>query len=166
MLRSRAALEQARSCGTTPGSAKPGAHIGRSAVSGCTARQRGGRPADFSPLRWHRYGQRYLSSYIAHTCRSGEPSGLTCEAGRGIGVVYHDGRVAPCELYPANWGNIMERPFSEIWNSNNNRSVSKRIRSSRCFCTHECFISASLNLQLAPMVKCLRWNLGYRQEKA
>ena len=109
--------------------------------------------------RWHHYKERYQASLIERTCDTNTYQGVPCEAGRGIGMVYSDGRVAPCELYPPDWGNIKEKSFSDIWNAKGNREFSEQVRSKKCFCTHECFLSASLNLQLAPMLTCLRWNL-------
>jgi MoaA/NifB/PqqE/SkfB family radical SAM enzyme len=109
--------------------------------------------------RWHYLKERFQANLIERTCRTNTYQGITCEAGRGIGVVYHDGRVGPCELLPADWGSVKERPFSQIWNSSTNRRLSDQLRLKRCFCSHECFISASVNLQLIPMLSCLSWNL-------
>lgn len=95
----------------------------------------------------HRVKERKQSRLIAETCRTNEYQGLPCEAGRNIGVVYSDGSVAACELLPASWGNIKHRSFAEIWNDVSNRRCSNQIRSTKCFCTHECFIGASLNTQ-------------------
>ena len=95
----------------------------------------------------HRAKERKQSHLIAETCRTNEYQGLPCEAGRNIGVVYADGSVAACELLPASWGNIKHRSFAEIWNDVANRRCSNQIRTTKCFCTHECFIGASLNTQ-------------------
>lgn len=109
--------------------------------------------------KWHRYKERYQANLIEKTCKANVYQGLACEAGRGIAVVYSDGRVAPCELQLPDWGNINSRSFYDIWNDPANREASNAYRKGGCFCTHECFISASLNLQLAPMFSCLKWNL-------
>jgi len=111
---------------------------------------------------WHSYKERYQADLIERTCRDDKYQGLSCEAGRGIGVVYPDGSVAPCELHPPKWGNIKDRSFPDIWNDPQNRKFFDELRADKCFCTHECFISASLNLQLFPMSSCLLWNLFYR----
>lgn len=115
--------------------------------------------------KWHLCKERYQAYCIERTCRTHTYQGIPCEAGRMIGVVYHDGGVAPCELLSSTWGNVNQHRFSEIWNSSVNREHSKRLRHTRCFCSHECFLSASLNLQLIPMLSCLTWNLFGRRRK-
>lgn len=109
--------------------------------------------------RWHQLKERYQAAIVENTCRENSYQGIPCEAGRGIGVVYNDGSVAPCELLPADWGNIKDRSFSEIWNVPDNRRSSNLLRKEKCFCSHECFLSASLNLQMKPMASCIMWNL-------
>lgn len=109
--------------------------------------------------KWHHFKEHCQADLIARTCYSNAYQGVPCEAGRGIGVVYSDGRVAPCELMLADWGNIKEQSFSEIWNIPANRKSSDQLRRNRCFCTHECFISASLNLQLGSILSCIGCNL-------
>ncbi|MFA6013033.1 MAG: radical SAM protein [Desulfobacteraceae bacterium] len=108
---------------------------------------------------WHKMKERYQSDIIHRTCREQRYQGVSCEAGRGIGVVYNDGRVAPCEMLPADWGNIHMTGFSEIWNDEKNRKRSRTLRTEKCFCTHECFLSASLNLHPVSMMKCMGWNV-------
>ncbi|MFH1132451.1 MAG: radical SAM protein [Pseudomonadota bacterium] len=110
--------------------------------------------------QWLSFKERYQARLVAETSRTGHFQGIPCEAGRGIGVVYADGSVAPCELLPRDWGNITKEPFPLIWNRPENRRYSSELRRTKCFCTHECFLSASLNLQFQPMLSCLAWNLG------
>lgn len=99
----------------------------------------------------HRVKERYQSELIERTCATNEYQGLPCEAGRNVGVVYSDGSVKACELLRESWGNIKERSFGQIWNEAANRKRALHIRQSKCFCTHECFISASLNAQPAKL---------------
>jgi len=109
--------------------------------------------------KWHHLKERYQAMLIEKTCQTNSYQNIPCEAGRGIGVVYQDGSVAPCELLEAGWGNIKEKSFADIWNNKINRKASDELRSSKCFCTHECFQSASLNLQAKSVLNCLNWNL-------
>jgi len=95
----------------------------------------------------HRSKENYQANIISRTCRQQRYQGIPCEAGRGIGVVYADGAVSPCELWDDAWGNIMKNRFSSIWNQPINRRIADNLRATGCFCTHECFLSASMNLQ-------------------
>jgi MoaA/NifB/PqqE/SkfB family radical SAM enzyme len=105
--------------------------------------------------RWNRWKEEYQARLVEKMCRQQAWVGLPCEAGRGIGVIYADGRVAPCELLPPDWGNVRDRSFVEIWNDPVNRARATGLRRDRCFCTHECFVSASLNLQVLHLLRCL-----------
>jgi len=110
---------------------------------------------------WHYFKESYQGELISRIVRARSYQGLPCAAGRDIGVVYHDGDVAPCELLPP-WGNLKEHSFAEIWGSQSSRSNSRKLRHDKCFCTHECFLSCTLNTQLTPLVKCLMWNIFRR----
>jgi len=81
-----------------------------------------------------------------------------CEAGRGIGVLYPDGQVSVCELLPP-IGSVRKTSFKNIWNSARLRKMTKELQKNRCFCTHECFLSAAINLQPAMMLRSIIWNL-------
>ena len=105
--------------------------------------------------KWLRIKDWYQSLHIARLCQTDRFSGVACEAGRQIGVVYANGDVAPCELLPPDWGNINSRPFREIWNAKNSRDEAKRLRCEKCYCTHECFIGASLNTRPIAILQSL-----------
>lgn len=109
---------------------------------------------------WHRAKEAHQAHLITQMMTSGQSQGIACEAGRGIGVVYSDGAVAPCEMIPAVWGNINQASLPAIWNEPQNRWAATKLRQTHCFCTHECFLSASLNLQPAAMARCLLWRFG------
>ncbi len=89
----------------------------------------------------------------------GEPSDVPCLAGSAIGVLYSDGTVSLCEMLedelPAangtgaahpRLGNVREAgyDFYAIWNSENTRRCREWIAATRCSCTHECFLTASI----------------------
>jgi MoaA/NifB/PqqE/SkfB family radical SAM enzyme len=105
--------------------------------------------------RWLRIKNWYQSLHISRLSQTDRFAGVACEAGRQIGVVYANGDVAPCELLPPDWGNINSRPFGEIWNAKYSRDEAKRLRSEKCYCTHECFIGASLNTRPAAILQAL-----------
>lgn len=65
---------------------------------------------------------------------------IPCYAGRISAVIDERGDVYPCELRHQKFGNLRESDynFSEIWKSGERRRVLSGIKTSRCFCTHEC----------------------------
>ena len=89
----------------------------------------------------------------------GKPSEIPCLAGSAIGVLYSDGTVSLCEMLedplPTVNGNSAAHPrlgnvresgydFYAIWNSENTRRCRDWIAATRCSCTHECFLTASI----------------------
>lgn len=47
--------------------------------------------------------------------QDGEPSGITCQSLRSTAFVSPEGDVYPCHVYDRPVGNVLRRPFSEIW---------------------------------------------------
>ncbi len=82
----------------------------------------------------------------AKTFKEKKFQGIYCNASDKIGVLFPNGDVAPCELLGEKIGNIREfgYDFKALWNSWKNRELRKKIRGSKCFCTHECFLSSSI----------------------
>lgn len=72
---------------------------------------------------------------------------LPCLAGKLVGVIYEDGKVANCEmLQPI--GQIGDGGFVDAWQSEKRLSQLKEVIESRkCYCTHECFLSPSVNYE-------------------
>jgi radical SAM protein with 4Fe4S-binding SPASM domain len=81
---------------------------------------------------------------IPATIESGYQS--NCYAGRLIGVVYANGDVYPCEILDKKIGNLRdyEMDIGLLWKSSRNREVTDWIWSSRCHCTHECFLTVNV----------------------
>jgi MoaA/NifB/PqqE/SkfB family radical SAM enzyme len=76
------------------------------------------------------------------TLRSGTQV-IPCEAGRILGVIDANGDVRHCEMLPP-FGNITERSFKAVWESNEAREERKKIVNQECHCTHECNLYPSL----------------------
>lgn len=79
---------------------------------------------------------------------------IPCTAGDRIGVLYSNGDVAPCELLNDRLGNIRtyDYSFRKLWTTQHADSIRKWVVGTKCFCTHECFLTASIAfspLQLA-----------------
>lgn len=63
-----------------------------------------------------------------------------CYAGKINAVIYPNGDVSPCEMLDDRMGNLREGSydFRKIWLSKRSDLVRKKIKASRCYCTHEC----------------------------
>jgi radical SAM protein with 4Fe4S-binding SPASM domain len=81
---------------------------------------------------------------IPKTIASGFQS--NCYAGRLIGVVYSNGEVYPCELLDKPLGNLRDYDMNlpELWASSQTREITDWIWSSKCHCTHECFMTVNV----------------------
>ncbi|HKE00824.1 MAG TPA: radical SAM protein, partial [Planctomycetota bacterium] len=73
-----------------------------------------------------------------------------CLAGRLSAVVYEDGRVAPCEILPDDFGNLRDVDFDlgRLWTSPRAQSLRDRIWAEKCACTWEC--QAGVNVLFTP----------------
>jgi MoaA/NifB/PqqE/SkfB family radical SAM enzyme len=76
---------------------------------------------------------------------------IPCYAGQIAGVLYSHGEVYPCELLDEPYGNLREWDYDlpRLWRSARANEVRRKIRKTRCFCTHECF--TTLNILFNPM---------------
>jgi radical SAM protein with 4Fe4S-binding SPASM domain len=83
------------------------------------------------------------------TILKGKYKGGNCAAGILGGVIYNDGSVYPCEMLSDSFGNIKDFDYNqkEIWNSSKAGTIRKLIRSRKCTCTQECFLSINLASQ-------------------
>jgi radical SAM protein with 4Fe4S-binding SPASM domain len=81
---------------------------------------------------------------------------IPCYAGNLTGVIRSNGGVYPCELLNYEIGNLRENNYNlkELWQSERAKNIRKEIRESRCFCTHECFITNNIlfNPKMLPKV--------------
>ena len=69
---------------------------------------------------------------------------VSCVAGKLVGVIYEDGKIANCEMLPA-IGKAREGNFQKVWQSQVRLKQRKEIIEKKvCYCTHECFISPSV----------------------
>jgi radical SAM protein with 4Fe4S-binding SPASM domain len=72
-----------------------------------------------------------------------------CAAGILGGVIYNDGSVYPCEMLDDSLGNIKDFDcnLKKIWNSEKAIAIRTFIRTRKCMCTQECFLSINLATQ-------------------
>jgi MoaA/NifB/PqqE/SkfB family radical SAM enzyme len=96
---------------------------------------------------------------IIDTVRS-RKARFTCLAGEKIAVLYSGGDVSACELLDSvvgNIGNIRDYncDFQRLWRTNKRREITRGIKKSECFCTHECFITANLIFRAGKLFQIL-----------
>ncbi len=68
---------------------------------------------------------------------------VPCSAGRMSVVVYSNGDVSACEMHKP-IGNLRQKPFEEIWASQEFRSLRESIARKDCHCTTEVFLWPSI----------------------
>ena len=71
---------------------------------------------------------------------------VPCTAGKLTGVVYANGDVSVCESHPP-LGNLRQKSFFEIWDSEEARSLRASIQAKQCYCTNEVFLWPSIVFQ-------------------
>jgi len=88
---------------------------------------------------------------------------IPCLAGEKIAVLYPNGNVSACELLDSTIGNIRDYNcnFQQLWKAKRRKEITVRIKKEKCFCTHECFITASLIFRIKALLQmfltvCLR----------
>ncbi len=79
---------------------------------------------------------------------------IPCRAGRISAVIYANGDVSVCELHKP-LGNLRQRSFWEIWNSEEARELRKSIERKDCYCTTEVFMWPSIVYQPSRLVQAI-----------
>ena len=71
---------------------------------------------------------------------------MPCYAGKLSAVLYSNGDVFPCELLDSKLGNLRDFgfDFSRLLDGEKAKEVRKKIKDTKCFCTHECFMNVNL----------------------
>jgi radical SAM protein with 4Fe4S-binding SPASM domain len=81
---------------------------------------------------------------------------IPCYAGILTGVIRSNGTVYPCELLDHEIGNLRQHHynFKELWQSDKAKKIRRDIRTNKCYCTHECFITNNIlfNPRMLPRV--------------
>ncbi|MBI2822199.1 MAG: radical SAM protein [Acidobacteria bacterium] len=79
---------------------------------------------------------------------------IPCRAGILSGVVYSNGDVSLCETHPP-LGNLRQKPFMQIWHSEEAARLRRSIAAKECYCTNEVFLWPSINYQPLHLAKTL-----------
>ena len=71
---------------------------------------------------------------------------LPCLSGTLLGIIYHNGDVAPCEVLKDKIANLREYDFNfmNLWNSTETKKIRNKIKASKCYCTSECSLLVSI----------------------
>lgn len=71
---------------------------------------------------------------------------MPCHAGKLSAVVDYQGTIFPCELLSKPLGSLRENDydFQKIWKGHLAEEARKFIKDTKCFCTHECFLSTNI----------------------
>ena len=77
---------------------------------------------------------------------------VPCCAGVLSGVIYSNGDVSVCETHPP-IGNIRQKSFPDIWQSDEARQLRRSIEAKECYCTNEVFLWPSIVFQPLELVK-------------
>jgi AdoMet-dependent heme synthase len=79
---------------------------------------------------------------------------VPCKAGILSGVVYANGDVSVCETHPP-LGNLRQKSFFEIWDSEAACALRAQIKAKQCHCTNEVFLWPSIVFQPMHLTKAL-----------
>lgn len=79
---------------------------------------------------------------------------VPCTAGNLTGVVYANGDVSVCENHPP-LGNLRQKTFFEIWDSEEATALRAGIKAKQCHCTNEVFLWPSIVFQPVQLTKAL-----------
>src|SRR5215831_5010311 len=77
---------------------------------------------------------------------------VPCTAGILTGVVYANGDVSVCESHVP-LGNLRQKSFFEIWDSEEAKALRVRIKAKQCYCTNEVFLWPSIVFQPLQLTK-------------
>lgn len=111
----------------------------------------------WAPREVGRYGsivEPMLQWGKVETVKRGEQV-VPCLAGRISAVVYANGDVGVCEIHKP-IGNLRQRSFPEIWNSDEARTLRESIRRKECYCTTEVFMWSSIVYQPVQLVRAMK----------
>jgi len=92
---------------------------------------------------------------------------IPCYAARISGVIDETGNIFSCEMRKTPLGNLRKSnyDFCAIWNSERAKEERRQIKNSRCFCTHECFMTTNIIFNPAVYPRLIKKWIGYKNEK-
>lgn len=79
---------------------------------------------------------------------------IPCKAGILTGVVYANGDVSVCEQHSP-LGNLRDKSFFEIWDSEKAQDLRDSIKAKKCWCTNEVFLWSSVVFQPVQLTRAV-----------
>jgi MoaA/NifB/PqqE/SkfB family radical SAM enzyme len=89
---------------------------------------------------------------------------IPCRAGRLSAVVYANGDVSVCEMHTP-LGNLRQKSFWEIWDSEPARLIRDAVANKDCHCTTEVFMWSSIVHQPVPLVQAMVSSRAWQKPK-
>ena len=109
----------------------------------------------WAPKRWAR--AYFMAGLIQFA--EGRGRALPCSAGVDTIFVSPNGDVFPCNVFSARMGNISERPFADLWLSDEAEAARKRLAK----CTDSCWMICSARMPMRRhRAKVARWILRHK----
>jgi MoaA/NifB/PqqE/SkfB family radical SAM enzyme len=87
---------------------------------------------------------------------------VPCLAGRISAVVYANGDVGVCEIHKP-LGNLRQKPFWEIWRSEEAKALRRSIANRECYCTTEVFMWSSIVYQPVQLMRAMKGGRVWKQ---
>jgi len=87
-----------------------------------------------------------VNTEIVYKNIRGDKWPIPCLAGKKLIIIKSDGDVSPCEILDENFGNLRDAQYrmDRILDTEKARQVLKEIKDTKCSCTFECAVHASL----------------------
>ena len=103
------------------------------------------------------FKDKLLSKKVSQTFIEQKYQGIKCVAADKMAVIYSNGEVHPCETLNKKIGDLSEYRynFRKLWSSKNRKRLSESLIKNKCFCTHECFLTSSIFLNLRNLINCI-----------
>ncbi len=103
------------------------------------------------------FKDKLMSKKISRTYTENKYQGVTCVAADKAAVIYSDGNVNACELIDDKIGNLADYDFNfrKLWHTHKRVDMAQTIKKTKCFCTHECFMTVNLLLEPKNLIKAM-----------
>jgi MoaA/NifB/PqqE/SkfB family radical SAM enzyme len=89
----------------------------------------------------------------------GSPRLLPCEMGHDSFFLDPTGEIFPCNVMEESMGNLKEKPFGEIWNSDKAKKVREKVKS----CPNNCWMIGSVSQQMKKNIMVpLKWIIKHK----
>jgi MoaA/NifB/PqqE/SkfB family radical SAM enzyme len=89
----------------------------------------------------------------------GKPRLLPCEMGHDSFFLDPTGEIYPCNVMEESMGNLKEKPFDEIWNSDKAKKVREKVKN----CSNNCWMIGSVSQQMKKNIMVpLKWIIQHK----